>query len=457
MPRPSKRVAPDTLGGRLRAARQNMHLSLAEVAGERYSTSLISQIERNRVDPSAESLQYLATCLKLPLDELAILARQHRQSETEATVYKEYEEKYIAINRLLTRRQPMLALELFKELDPGKLPLFLRWRTLALRGQAHFDQREFADAQRDFQSALTVLPPSFAKEELLEIVKLRLNLAAATWELNLFDLALNYFQDALSTMDSSTPLRYVAEVHWGLAQVYHRQAQNKLTLSGNKFGAQKKNPEDLLQEAWQHAEDARTLYNAIADKRNAALLQCYLALIEQAQGKIEQARQRLLGILQTWEPTLTEDSYPLHGSRAYDLAERANVVSSAAHCLAGLECQARNFDRALELVEMALQAGKQSYRVRRAEAFMRLGEVLEARDPNDPRIEQAFRQAVGVLQNTYRLGVRIQAYYQLGRYLLRSGKVAEGQQEIEKAHELAGIPRDFNTFFPPEDGPSNEV
>jgi hypothetical protein len=40
MPRPSKRVSPDTLGGRIRTARQDLHLALAEVVGDRYSTSL---------------------------------------------------------------------------------------------------------------------------------------------------------------------------------------------------------------------------------------------------------------------------------------------------------------------------------------------------------------------------------------------------------------------------------
>src|SRR5215469_13994442 len=158
MPRPSKRVAPDTLGGRLRTARQDLHLSLAEVAGSKYSTSLISQIERNRVDPSQESLQYLADRLHLPLDDLQGLARQHRQSETEANLYRVYEEKYAEINHLLTHKQSAQALDRFSELEPGKLPLFLRWRTLALRGQSYFEQRRFSDAQRDFQSALTVLP-----------------------------------------------------------------------------------------------------------------------------------------------------------------------------------------------------------------------------------------------------------------------------------------------------------
>ena len=49
MPRPPKHVPPETLGGRIRAARESLNLSLAKVAAERYSTSLISQIERNRV------------------------------------------------------------------------------------------------------------------------------------------------------------------------------------------------------------------------------------------------------------------------------------------------------------------------------------------------------------------------------------------------------------------------
>ena len=73
MPRPSKHISPDTLGGRIRAAREEQHLSLADVAGDQYSTSLISQIERNRVDPSHESLRFLAEQLKLPLEELEML------------------------------------------------------------------------------------------------------------------------------------------------------------------------------------------------------------------------------------------------------------------------------------------------------------------------------------------------------------------------------------------------
>jgi transcriptional regulator with XRE-family HTH domain len=282
MPRPSKRVAPDTLGGKLRAARQGLRFSLADVAGSKYSTSLISQIERNRVDPSMESLEYLSERLKLPLDDLLVLARQHRESETEANLSKAYEEKYAEINLLLSHHQSAQALEDLQRLDVVKLPIFLRWRTLAQRGQSYFEQRKFSEAQRDFQSALTILPSATMPEYPLEIVKLRLHLAAATRELHQLKQAREYYQAALAAMNGDTPLLYIAQSHWGIALVYHRQAQDELTNIEEETNGQE-TTSYLLQKAWQHATDACTLYRTIADVINAALLQCQLALIEQAQ------------------------------------------------------------------------------------------------------------------------------------------------------------------------------
>jgi len=431
-----------------------MKLSLAEVAGTRYSTSLISQIERNRVDPSTESLKYLAEFLKLPLDELVKLARQHRQSETEANLYKTYEEKYSEINRLLTRNRSDLALEKFEEFDPAKLPTDLHWRALALRGQSYFEQRKFANAQRDFQAALTVLPASFPEEYQPEIVQLRLHLAAATRELFQFEPALSYYQDALNVMNSSTQLRYVAEAHWGLALVYARQAQNRLNQNG-KEGGSSATQQELLQCAWNHAEDARRLYNAISDSLNAALLQCQIALIEQTQGQHTRARERLLEVLHLWKPSLEEGAPSTPGPRSYLRAERANVVSAAACYLAGLEQQAGRIENAMENVQLAIRAGKESYKVRRAEAFIKLGEILETLEPASPQIEDAFRQAIDALKDTHRMGIRIQAHYHLGSHLLSTGRNKEGLQEIEKAQALAGFSRNVEAPRPDDELSSN--
>lgn len=448
MPRPSKRVAPDTLGGRLRTARQNLHLSLADVAGHKYSTSLISQIERNRVDPSTESLQYLAERLQLPYDDLQVLARQHRESETEANLYREYEAKYAEINLLLARRQPALALTHFndKAFKLDQLPLFLRWRTLALRGQAYFEQREFSKAQRDFQSALTIMPAPTSmppEEHQLEIIKLHLHMAEATRELNQFEQALEYYRDALNTMDSSTALRYIAEAHWGIALVYYNQGRNALLQDGEKSDGQ-----GLLQEAWQHAEDARTLYNSIADHLNADLLQCQMAQIEQAQGKASQGKQRLLAVLKTWQQATQAEA----NERLTRRAERANVISAAACYLAGIECQERHFQSALDYISIAINAGLESYKVRQAEAFMMKGQILEVQNGlddselPDPAIEASYRKAIDALKETERKGILSQAHYELGRYLLSIGKREQGNQQIEIARGLAGIPSNFHAL-----------
>jgi transcriptional regulator with XRE-family HTH domain len=457
MPRPSKQVAPDTLGGRLRAARQAQHLSLAEVAASKYSTSLISQIERNRVDPSTESLQFLAQRLKLPFDELLVLARQHRESETEAVIYKDYEERYAEITRLLAQHQPVEALHCFKDLNPEKLPMFLRWRTLALRGRSYFEQRRFSEAQRDFQSALVIMPTSIAEVYQLEVVALRLHLAAATRELNQFTTALEYYQQALQRMSAATPLRYIAEAHWGFALVYYRKGQDLCLQTESEAGDPEKG-QQYLQEAWEHAEAARILYNSIADTLNSALLQCQMALIEQAQTKVAQGQERLLSVLKLWQPTLEDEEHQTH-----PLSERANVVSAAACYLAGIECQTGHLNEALETIQLALQASKMSmgYRVRQAEAFMMQGQILEARNTRDsnqardPKIEQAFRQAVQILRNTDRRAVKIQAHYLLGRYLLSTGDPAEGKREIDKASELAGISRDFDMLRPSDERSQN--
>src|SRR5215469_5529775 len=91
MPRPSKQVSLETLGGRIRAARENLHLSLADVADGHYSTSLISQIERNRIEPSQESLRFLAHRLALPLEDLETLVQQDRAKEIEHSQCKLFE------------------------------------------------------------------------------------------------------------------------------------------------------------------------------------------------------------------------------------------------------------------------------------------------------------------------------------------------------------------------------
>src|SRR5260370_6845300 len=155
MPRPSKRVSPNTLGGMIRSARQNLHLSLAEVAREKYSTSLISQIERNRIDTSAESLQYLAEQLKLPLDDLTLLAQQSRDTGAEESKIKSLDEKRVQAAQMLADNRPRRALDQLQDLNMSSIPPFFLWRLVALPAQCYFTLPSFHLTQHALLSPCT--------------------------------------------------------------------------------------------------------------------------------------------------------------------------------------------------------------------------------------------------------------------------------------------------------------
>lgn len=422
MPRPSKRVPPDTLGGRIRIARQNLHLSLSAVAGEKYSTSLISQIERNRVDPSQESLYYLAERLQLPFEDLLALAQQNRESEIETHTYKVYEEQRTQATQLLERNQPKQALELLQRINILQFPSAMRWRIFALRGECYFSLRKFLLAQSDFLSALAGMLERVPADQRLEAIILHLHLAASSRELGQLDAAAEQYAIALKMMNTSTPLRYIAETHWGIALVFFERAESNAPNEKEAF----------RQEALEHAEMASRLYASIGETLRASLLECQIALIEQASGNLKEAHERLQKVLDSWLPTL-------HSSfdSQYTLKERANVVSAAACYLARIELEEHNCSAALDYVKQALEAGQKSYTIRRAEAYMILGQIQEAR--NDPEAEEAYKKAVNELASTDRVAALIRAHDLLGRYLMKQDKIEEGEKEFDIVLQLSNV------------------
>lgn len=434
MPRPPKHVPPNTLGGRIRAARENLHLSLASVAGERYSTSLISQIERNRVEPSQESLQFLAQRLELPLEDLKVLVQQQRDAEAQDQQVHLFETLYIEAAQAFMAKQPYEALKLLEALDFPRIASELRWRLSALRGQCYFYIRQFFAAQKDFLYAVTEQPLLIPADQRKEAMDLRLHLAAALRELEQPDAAFEQYHVALSMMDANASLNYVAETHWGMSLIAFQRA-NKSECLHQK--------EEQYQLALTHAEDARALYRSIGEAMRVALLTCHIALIQQEQGQLDDARKKLIKLLQKWLPELEQEvSLPNYDERR--LAEISNLVSAVACSLAGVEYQAENFDEALTYVQQARYASDFSNKLRKAEAAMMHGRILEAIKMNE-EAEAAFREALDVLAGTERLGARIRAYDLLGRHLLKMGKTKAGEQELDHARHLSHLASVFTS------------
>ncbi len=440
MPRPPKHVPPDTLGGRIRAARAELRFSLAHVAANRYSTSLISQIERNRVEPSYESLQFLADQLQLPFDELLVLSQQHKESEAEAQQYKLYDEIREESARQLANQHTVKALTPLQPLNISQMPSSLRWRLAALRGQCYFTQRQFLNAQKDFLYAVAEKPEYVSAEQRIEAMALHLHLAATHRELQQLEPASEHYAIALSMMDRGTSVLHAAEAQWGLSLVAFELANG---MSNDQDAQQTDDKEAQLCAAIEHATIACTLYRSIGDTLRVALLTCQIGLIEQARGKLDDARQHLRQVLDEWLPTIEE--HPQKPADQRQIKEQANIVSAVACSLAGIELDTGAVEHALHYVTVARQAAKNSYIIRKAEADMMLGRILEKQCIKDNKAEKAFRDAICVLEPTHRLAARIRAHELLGRHLLRKGDAAASEAEFDKVNKLAGLVTFFKT------------
>ena len=439
MPRPPKHVPPDTLGGRIRAARENLNLSLKTVAAERYSTSLISQIERNRVEPSQESLEFLAEKLHLPLADLQTLAQQQREADSDTCQYKFNEEQLSVALELLASKHPREALDSLSTVNMAQTSASLRWRLAAVRGQCYFQLRQFLNAQKDFLYAVTEQPEILPADQRLVVLELHLHLAATLRELKQPDAALEQYNIALRMMNATTSLHYVAEANWGVSLIAFEQAKKPLDTSHCP-----RCKEAQLQDAFNHAVNACILYRSIGESLRAALLTCQIGLIEQESGKRDDARQHLQGVLSAWLPELEKRANaPEMEQRG--LHELANVVSAAACSLAGLELEMENYSEALKYVQQAQYAGQMSYTLRKAEAAIMLGRVLESIDVLDPAAERAFRDAITLLASTDRIAAQIRAHDALGRHLLKKRETKAGEIELDIARSLSDVASAFSS------------
>jgi transcriptional regulator with XRE-family HTH domain len=444
MPRPSKPVSPNTLGGRIRAARKNLQLSLAEVAGERYSTSFLSQIERNLLDPSSESLKFLADRLKLPLEDLDLLIQQNHVEDNEQQNVTFYENLLQEATCLSENNKVSQALSLLLDLQFPQITSTLRWQLAALRGQCYFIQRQFLKAEQDFTYAMREQPnvDELSAEQQHTLILLYLHLAGTYRELKMQDEAFEQYHVTLQMMKSHTPSGYVAEAHWGLALVTFAQANKPYCSNHNE----PQHRELKLHLSLEHAENARFLYRTISEHLLATTVTCQIARIELALGNKEKARSYLTEILTNWTTVLNQPP-ATSGEQKRIQQKEANLVSAAACTLAGIELEENHYEQARKWAECALQAGQRSYKLRRADAYLMLARILEHNDAKDPLIEDALRKATEELADTDRIARRINAHAHLGRHLLKIGKEKEGERELEQTRLLL---ERFSNFIIPE-------
>ncbi len=327
-------------------------------------------------------------------------------------------------------------MSILKDLHFSRIPTAQRWRLAALRGHTYFELRKFLEAQQDFIYAINErLHGDNLPEELQqELLLLHLHLAATHRELQQSEPAQEQYHHALQLVNSKTPFGYVAEAHWGLALIGSAKA-NRVN---NDPNGTTKFREVLLRQSLEHAETARFLYHSMGDQLRAATVTCEIAHIEKTLGEVDQAHAHLKEVLSTWS-SLYDTTQNKTSSDKPRQQDEANVISAAACALAGIELEGRNFNDARQYAELALEAGKRSYKLRRADAYLMRGRILEAINPRDPEAEESFRCATLELADTHRIAARIGAHVRLGHHLLKIGKIAESEQELEQARHLSDL------------------
>jgi tetratricopeptide (TPR) repeat protein len=266
------------------------------------------------------------------------------------------------------------------------------------------------------------------QEQKLELLLLYLHLAGTYRELHQLEDAYEHYRVTLQLVNLETPLGCVAEAHWGMALIALAQA--------NSIYNDTRTKDKNLLIALDQARNALFLYRAIREQLSVSTVICQIAQIEQMLGHVEQAQNHLQEVLASWSHILQEAPATTQAGKG-NQKEKANVVSIAACALASIELDAHNYTAARQYADCALEAGKRSYKLRRADAYLMLGRILESTDLRNPDAENAFRCATSELADTDRIGARINAHMLLGRHLLKIDKTEEGERELEQARLLS--------------------
>lgn len=244
------------VGQRIRAARHEQGLSLAEVGGEDLSRSFLSLVELGRSRISLQALSIVARRLNLPLSyfldgstDSAGLASELALDEVERTLYQQ---------------QAHVALQLLGSPDATAVPSI---RLLYLHGWALSDTGQGREALAVLQQAVVQAEQT---SDWRQLVQLLYQLARAHYELGQPDEALfqarRAVREDLEHLDDPV-LR--GKITVGLGHILYVRGH--------------------YEEALAHYARARELFGTLNDPRNLAAVYAGLSRVYQHQGDLTQA------------------------------------------------------------------------------------------------------------------------------------------------------------------------
>lgn len=453
-----------TIAERVRTARIAANKTQQQLAGETYSKSYISAVERGKMTPSVQALGILAERLGLPMSyflgeseaDLGALAEtsaalrpspeRERQMREEAALLTLSEAE-----GLIRQNQPDDALRALNadanEPSPD-LPLAERPRWYLLAGRALIRKQWFQEALPLLEKGLNLADslraqaPANQKPNLAEMMeRLRNSIGGCYYEISQPEMALEYHRRCLAAIGDGvvTDLELKLFIYKSL---------------GNDYVALGRH-----QDAIAFYEEASKLANDMDDPRQQGLAYWGLALAQKSSGDLLRARlnfQKALAIFEMLDNArLVSQLRSMFGQILINLKQYDEAEKNLRQSLGAAERSGDSHTRGVALanfahmhlakgdLEKAIKTAHDGLKVvqetgdRRTEGQLYLTLAEAHKTKQDAKAaERAFKEAISTLEHTQDRELIGRAHEIYGQFLADNGRFQEAYEHMHLARSV---------------------
>ncbi len=462
--RQTEAISRVIIGERVRLARIAANLTQQELAGETYSKSYISAVERGKMTPSFQALQILAERLSRPISFFlgegevdpeeflgnsdlppGLTEEERQRQEAEARQMLREAEEWLNKNQA---EQALATLHVEANEPPAALPLSERPRWYWLAGWAGVRARKFSETISRLERGLEVAEAARAQAS----PSRRARLAEMTERIRDF-LGGCYYSLEQPAKAREQHLRCMAAITNGTVNdpelkllIYKSLGNDNMALG-------------YSEEAILYYRRACDLAQDMNDPRQQGLAYWGLGLAYKSSGDLIRAEMAFREAVMIFERL--DDmklALPLHAVLAQVLTKLKNYEQADRHLKLALETAERLGDQsarqialgniailrmeqgqpnaAIEAVQKALQiAPEQPDQRTEGQLRQTLAEAYEATGQAGAA-EQAYQEALVILQRTQESALIGKVHERYGQFLAAQGRFAEAYEQMGRAQEL---------------------
>jgi tetratricopeptide (TPR) repeat protein len=428
-------IMPSMLGDRIREARRRLNMTQGELAGNDYSVSYISAIERNKIRPSLRALAWLASKLNVNLSDLVA---------TESPLYGDAGEAE-EVQTALTNARIALANRQFAEARSALLPvrelakapsqkiavsLLLAEALIGLSdGQG---AREAAEQAQQLTHDADPVTQEYVKNVL----------GQAYYTLGMYILAQEYHRQCLAAVESgvvrdpSFHLSVLSNLGNDLLQMNQQAEAIEYFKRATELGENLRTPQSTAALYWKIGSDLRREGQLPQAQRYADLAMEHL---RSATNRAILVRvESSLGLAQAEKGEAKGAEEILR--HALEQAERTGDPQGHSIALASLsrvQLGRGKINEALQSAQGALnEARKSKENEALGRAYLALAEAQTASDDID-HAEENFKKGLDLLNKAHSMVELARAYERYADLLAKSGKVDQAYNYLKQARSIA--------------------